>query len=67
MSQNNLSCPTVGTTSKSHVVGFHCIKYAYVFSLSLSFQNQLKSFMDRTFEKIQNTERALYVLKKFER
>ncbi|XP_032373614.1 dynein heavy chain 5, axonemal isoform X2 [Etheostoma spectabile] len=29
--------------------------------------NQLKSFMDRTFEKIQNTERALNVLKKFER
>ncbi|XP_053183407.1 dynein axonemal heavy chain 5 isoform X3 [Scomber japonicus] len=29
--------------------------------------NQLKSFMDSTFEKIQNTERALSVLKKFER
>ncbi|XP_078108038.1 dynein axonemal heavy chain 5 isoform X4 [Sander vitreus] len=29
--------------------------------------NQLKSFMDSTFEKIQNTERALNVLKKFER
>ncbi|XP_022609362.1 dynein heavy chain 5, axonemal [Seriola dumerili] len=29
--------------------------------------NQLKSFMDNTFEKIQNTERALSVLKKFER
>ncbi|XP_029359358.1 dynein heavy chain 5, axonemal isoform X2 [Echeneis naucrates] len=29
--------------------------------------NQLKSFMDTTFEKIQNTERALNVLKKFER
>ncbi|XP_071325116.1 dynein axonemal heavy chain 5 isoform X1 [Trachinotus anak] len=29
--------------------------------------NQLKSFMDNTFEKIQNTERALNVLKKFER
>uniref|UniRef100_A0A3B4UMV2 Dynein axonemal heavy chain 5 n=1 Tax=Seriola dumerili TaxID=41447 RepID=A0A3B4UMV2_SERDU len=33
----------------------------------LHFQNQLKSFMDNTFEKIQNTERALSVLKKFER
>uniref|UniRef100_A0A3B5MKK6 Uncharacterized protein n=1 Tax=Xiphophorus couchianus TaxID=32473 RepID=A0A3B5MKK6_9TELE len=29
--------------------------------------NQLKSFMDSTFEKIQNTERALNVLEKFER
>ncbi|XP_059194328.1 dynein axonemal heavy chain 5 [Centropristis striata] len=29
--------------------------------------NQLKTFMDSTFEKIQNTERALNVLKKFER
>ncbi|KAF1387642.1 hypothetical protein PFLUV_G00082060 [Perca fluviatilis] len=29
--------------------------------------NQLKSFMDSTFEKILNTERALNVLKKFER
>ncbi|KAM6935221.1 dynein axonemal heavy chain 5 isoform 2-T2 [Lycodopsis pacificus] len=29
--------------------------------------NQLKSFMDSTFEQIQNTERALNVLKKFER
>ncbi|XP_038567842.1 dynein heavy chain 5, axonemal [Micropterus salmoides] len=29
--------------------------------------NQLKCFMDGTFEKIQNTERALNVLKKFER
>ncbi|XP_014864164.1 PREDICTED: dynein heavy chain 5, axonemal [Poecilia mexicana] len=29
--------------------------------------NQLKTFMDNTFEKIQNTERALNVLKKFER
>ncbi|XP_026149068.1 dynein heavy chain 5, axonemal isoform X2 [Mastacembelus armatus] len=29
--------------------------------------NQLKSFMDSTFEKIPNTERALNVLKKFER
>ncbi|XP_054476942.1 dynein axonemal heavy chain 5 isoform X4 [Anoplopoma fimbria] len=29
--------------------------------------NQLKSFMNSTFEKIQNTERALNVLKKFER
>ncbi|XP_067366741.1 dynein axonemal heavy chain 5 isoform X3 [Channa argus] len=29
--------------------------------------NQLKSFMDSTFENIQNTERALNVLKKFER
>ncbi|XP_028985303.1 dynein axonemal heavy chain 5 isoform X3 [Betta splendens] len=29
--------------------------------------NQLKSFMNSTFEKIQNTERALEVLKKFER
>uniref|UniRef100_A0A3Q1JPI4 AAA+ ATPase domain-containing protein n=1 Tax=Anabas testudineus TaxID=64144 RepID=A0A3Q1JPI4_ANATE len=29
--------------------------------------NQLKSFMDSTFEKIENTERALNVLKKFER
>nr|XP_046256822.1 dynein axonemal heavy chain 5 [Scatophagus argus] len=29
--------------------------------------NQLKNFMDSTFEKIQNTERALNVLKKFER
>ncbi|XP_034553818.1 dynein heavy chain 5, axonemal isoform X3 [Notolabrus celidotus] len=29
--------------------------------------SQLKSFMDSTFEKIQNTERALSVLKKFER
>ncbi|CAJ1061772.1 dynein axonemal heavy chain 5 isoform X1 [Xyrichtys novacula] len=29
--------------------------------------NQLKSFMDSTFEKIQNTEGALNVLKKFER
>ncbi|KAM4633147.1 dynein axonemal heavy chain 5 isoform 2-T2 [Polymixia lowei] len=29
--------------------------------------NQLKSFMDSTFERIQNTERALNVLKKFER
>uniref|UniRef100_A0AAQ5ZR96 AAA+ ATPase domain-containing protein n=1 Tax=Amphiprion ocellaris TaxID=80972 RepID=A0AAQ5ZR96_AMPOC len=33
----------------------------------LCFQNQLKRFMDITFEKIQNTERALDVLKKFER
>lgn len=33
----------------------------------LCFQNQLRSFMDSTFEKIQNTERALNVLKKFER
>ncbi|RXN22872.1 dynein heavy chain axonemal [Labeo rohita] len=29
--------------------------------------NQLKTFMDNTFDRIQNTERALYVLKKFER
>ncbi|XP_078543788.1 dynein axonemal heavy chain 5 [Lissotriton helveticus] len=29
--------------------------------------NQLKSFMDATFEKIRNTERALAMLKKFER
>uniref|UniRef100_A0A674C0H9 Dynein axonemal heavy chain 5 n=1 Tax=Salmo trutta TaxID=8032 RepID=A0A674C0H9_SALTR len=29
--------------------------------------NQLKTFMDNTFDKIQNTERALNVLKKFER
>ncbi|XP_073341884.1 dynein axonemal heavy chain 5 isoform X2 [Pagrus major] len=29
--------------------------------------NQLKGFMDSTFENIQNTERALNVLKKFER
>ncbi|CAL8248584.1 unnamed protein product [Lota lota] len=29
--------------------------------------NQLKNFMDSTFEKIHNTERALNVLKKFER
>ncbi|XP_041797659.1 dynein heavy chain 5, axonemal isoform X3 [Chelmon rostratus] len=29
--------------------------------------NQLKSFMDSTFEKIQNTERALTVLKRFDR
>nr|XP_055066586.1 dynein axonemal heavy chain 5 [Misgurnus anguillicaudatus] len=29
--------------------------------------NQLKTFMDNTFDKIQNTERALDVLKKFER
>ncbi|XP_070691188.1 dynein axonemal heavy chain 5 [Pempheris klunzingeri] len=29
--------------------------------------NQLRNFMDSTFEKIQNTERALNVLKKFER
>ncbi|KAM7382615.1 hypothetical protein PAMP_002338 [Pampus punctatissimus] len=29
--------------------------------------NQLRTFMDSTFEKIQNTERALNVLKKFER
>lgn len=27
----------------------------------------MKSFMDKTFEKIQNTERALNVLKRFER
>jgi dynein heavy chain len=39
-------------------LGFHC-----VFAL----QNQLKNFMDSTFEKIHNTERALNVLKKFER
>ncbi|XP_043921723.1 dynein axonemal heavy chain 5-like [Protopterus annectens] len=30
-------------------------------------QNQIKTFMDTTFEKIQNTERALNMLKKFER
>ncbi|XP_015212531.2 dynein axonemal heavy chain 5 isoform X1 [Lepisosteus oculatus] len=29
--------------------------------------NQLKTFMDTSFEKIQNTQRALIVLKKFER
>uniref|UniRef100_A0A8C2G8A8 Dynein, axonemal, heavy chain 5 n=1 Tax=Cyprinus carpio TaxID=7962 RepID=A0A8C2G8A8_CYPCA len=29
--------------------------------------NQLRTFMDNTFDRIQNTERALYVLKKFER
>ncbi|XP_037533193.1 dynein heavy chain 5, axonemal [Nematolebias whitei] len=29
--------------------------------------NQMKSFMDKTFEKIQNTERALNMLKRFER
>ncbi|XP_062848702.1 dynein axonemal heavy chain 5 [Trichomycterus rosablanca] len=29
--------------------------------------NQLKTFMDKTFDKIQSTERALNVLKKFER
>lgn len=33
----------------------------------MCFQNQMKSFMDKTFEKIQNTERALNVLKRFER
>uniref|UniRef100_A0A3B3YD38 AAA+ ATPase domain-containing protein n=1 Tax=Poecilia mexicana TaxID=48701 RepID=A0A3B3YD38_9TELE len=35
--------------------------------LMLFLLNQLKTFMDNTFEKIQNTERALNVLKKFER
>ena len=30
-------------------------------------QNQLKTFMDTTLDKIQNTERALSVLKTFER
>ncbi|TNN79750.1 Dynein heavy chain 5, axonemal [Liparis tanakae] len=36
-------------------------------TMATRFQNQLKSFMDSTFEKILNTERALNVLKKFER
>lgn len=42
---------------------------AYEHSLSLSFflQHQLQMFMDTTFEKILNTERALDTLKKFER
>lgn len=30
-------------------------------------QDQLKTFMDNTFENIMNTERALCMLKKFER
>lgn len=34
---------------------------------SVGFQNQLKCFMDSTFESIQNTEKALKVLKTFER
>ncbi|KAK2844297.1 hypothetical protein Q5P01_010956 [Channa striata] len=34
---------------------------------TLDLHNQLKSFMNSTFENIQNTERALNVLKKFER
>ncbi|XP_072317021.1 dynein axonemal heavy chain 5 [Eucyclogobius newberryi] len=34
---------------------------------TLELHNDLKGFMDSTFEKIQNTERALNVLKKFER
>ncbi|KAJ0065958.1 hypothetical protein NL108_000216 [Boleophthalmus pectinirostris] len=34
---------------------------------TLELHNDLKSFMNSTFEKIQNTERALNVLKKFER
>lgn len=42
---------------------------AYQHSLSLCFflQHQLQMFMDTTFEKILNTERALDMLKKFER
>lgn len=35
--------------------------------LRFTSQDQLKNFMDSTFEKIHNTERALNVLKKFER
>ena len=40
----------------------HCLQ-----SDLILFQNDLQKFMDVTFEKIQNTNQALSMLKKFER
>uniref|UniRef100_A0A8C6L065 Dynein axonemal heavy chain 5 n=2 Tax=Nothobranchius TaxID=28779 RepID=A0A8C6L065_NOTFU len=43
------------------------VDYAEFCESTSELHNQLKSFMDTTFEQIQNTERALNVLKRFER
>lgn len=66
----NMYHDTVGKTMCEPFCGFSFVlKFHFVLSYIhvLSLQSQLKSFMDSTFEKIQNTERALNVLKKFER
>uniref|UniRef100_A0A8C7NSW9 Dynein, axonemal, heavy chain 5 n=1 Tax=Oncorhynchus mykiss TaxID=8022 RepID=A0A8C7NSW9_ONCMY len=60
---------TMATTFQVYCSEIRIVCRPYLFSLT-TFNgniNQLKTFMDNTFDTIQNTERALNVLKTFER